>query len=663
MAHLSHIAVLLILYHVFSRAAAMPDDPLCTEVIEGKNYDCEGLGMQEIPDGIPGSTEILDFSFNYLLSIYHFTFSRLEKLEYLDLARCGIAWIYDDAFSNNTKLNTIILTGNSISYIAERAFLGTSLQHLYLQKTSMSDLWLLPLKSLSNLETLHLGNNYITSIQLPDDTPVSKLKTLNFELNHISKIRVEDLTILQHTNNLSLILKGNNIEYIEPNSFNSSNLQCLDMSGSAWKVDLSSVLKGLSGLRVDSLRIGTFTDMDVDKEVSHSDMNCLCNISMKELSLQYRYFSDENNPFPCLAKTEKLDFTFTYLHSFPGIDKDNTIKDLQLNLNKFNSLCTISSDTYPLITHLHIARNKETLDLGDGCLKSLTSLVYLDLSENYFMHSTCCSTHFRGLDSLTFLNMSYGTQLTLHNPAFPETSRIEVLDFSHVHLLIDKAFSPFSNLADLKVLNLSNSFIDTSNIQVFKGLQNLIFLNMERSLFESGLLANDNLFLNTLKLETLILAKCNLREIEDLAFQKLQRLKHIDLSYNNLTVFNTNLFMNLTCMHLNYAFNFITTIPIDAMKKISDQNTINLSHNPIDCSCSNIDFLSWYKTHVDLFLDKENTVCGSPPLLAGTELDKVSLACGTSLLQIILFIIFAVIIIILLVFLIRLYKKRFYSSI
>ncbi|XP_018424531.1 PREDICTED: CD180 antigen [Nanorana parkeri] len=664
MAQISYIAALLMLYHVFCKDVEVSEEPLCTEVIAATTYDCEGLGLQNLPDSLPGSTEYLDFSFNSLLAIYHFTFNRLEKLEYLALSRCGIAWIYDDAFSNNTKLNTLLLTGNNILYIADRAFLGaTSLQHLYLQKTSISELWFIPMKTLPNLETLHVGSNYITDIQLPDDTPMTKLRTLNFELNQISRISVEDLNILKHTNNLTLILKGNNIEYIEPNAFNFSNLHCLDLTGSAWNVDLSSVLKGLNGLRADNLRIGTFIDIDVDKDVSLSDMDFLCSVSMKELSLQYRAFSDQHKSFPCLAKTEKLDFTCTNLKSFAGLSTDNILKELILNKNKFTSLCSISSDTYPQITNLHIARNMDTLDLGDGCLKSLTSLVYLDLSENEFMHSTCCSTHFRGLESLTFLNMSYGITCTLHNPALPETNKIEVLDFSHVPLLIDKAFSPFSNLADLKVLNLSNSYIDTSNREVFKGLQNLLFINMERSVFQNGVLADENLFANTLKLETLILAKCKLREIEDQAFKKLKQLKHVDLSQNNLTVFSTNLFVNLTYMSLNYAFNFITTIPIDSVRNISDQNIINFSHNPIDCSCSNIDFLSWYKTHMNLFLDKENTVCGSPPSLVGTELYKVSLSCGTSLMSVIILILFIVITIILAVCFIRLYRKRFYSSI
>ncbi|KAM9330984.1 CD180 antigen [Gastrophryne carolinensis] len=639
----------------------------CTEVevIVNKTYDCEGLGLQQVPDSVPRTTEILDFSFNSLPALYYSTFCKLEQVEYLDLARCGITWIYDNAFSNNTKLQTILLIGNSILYIAERAFLGpTFLQHLYLQETFISDLYLIPLKSLPHLETLHLGSNFISSIRLPDGISLNELKTVNFEFNNIRTISVEDTNVLKKVDNLSLILKGNNIEYIEPNSFNSSSFYYLDLSGSARNVDVSSLLQGLNGLTTDSLNIGSFLDFDHSVAILPSSLKNLCNISLNELRLQYRQISgDSSESFPCLTKARKIDFTSADLHSLPQLEKDNVLKQLILNNNKFASLCNVSSNTYPLVTHLYIAGNRITVDLGDKCLKSLTGLQYLDLSSNDFEQTTCCSTYFSGLQNLIFLNISHGSRFTLQNPAFPDTNKIEILDFSYSHLLIDEAFSPFSNLESLKVLNLSNCYLNTSNRDfLFKGLHNLVFLNIEESLFPNGILTK-KIFLHTLKLVTIIMSKCKLKSIEDTAFDKLQQLKHVDLSYNNLTVFNMNLFLNLTNVTINYAYNLITIIPIDLVRMISNQITINLSHNPIDCSCSNIDFLSWYKAHIDLYLDHKNTVCGSPPFLVGTELSKVSLSCDNSVYRAITAIICVLMTIILVGCFIQFYRKRVYASI
>ncbi|XP_068127892.1 CD180 antigen [Hyperolius riggenbachi] len=657
--------MLLLLYPLLCRIFHGTEGTPCIEVTVSRSYDCEGLGLQEVPDSVPNTTEILDFSFNFLLAVYHFTFSRLEKLEYLDLARCGIAWLYSDAFSNHSKLNTVILTGNSILYIDETAFLGaTSLRHLYLQETSVSDLGLLPVKSLSNLETLHLGSNFISSIELPDNIAVTKLKTLNFELNSIRRISAEDAKVLKQINNLTLILRGNDIEYIEPNSFNISNFYSLDLTGCARETDLSSILKGLHGLTTETLGIGTYADMDVQMDTFPSTIDCLCNISINELSLQFRAFDYQSSKsFPCLSKTQKLDFTSTDLYSLPEFGTENKLKELILSHNKLKTLCSPSVDTYRLVTLLHIVGNSDPLDFGDGCLKSLSNLQYLDLSHNLFVLPTCCSSHFSGLNSLVSLNLSYGSDLTLSSPAFPHNSKIEVLDLSHGRLKTGEAFSPFSNLVALKVLNVSRSYMNTSNTGILEGLENLSVLNMAGSSFENGILKNDNLFLKTLQLETLILSQSKLSGIEDQSFQQLRQLKHVDLSFNNLTVFNPRLFVNLTYAFLNYAHNSITIIPIELVEHIPPDMIIDLSHNPIDCSCANIDFLSWYKVHTQLFLDRQNTVCGTPSSLEGTELSKVTLYCVSSALRIVVIIAGILITITLIIVFARLSRKRFYSSI
>ncbi|XP_075049609.1 CD180 antigen [Mixophyes fleayi] len=665
MAGPAFIAALLIFYPVYSKPPETAPESLCWEIIVNKSYSCEGLGLQKIPDSIPTSSEILDFSFNTLHTLDHCTFSRLEKLEYLDLSRCGINWIYEDVFGNNTRLNTVIFTGNPIMYIADLAFVGaTSLQHLYLQETSISDLQFVPIKNLPSLETLHLGTNFISSIQFPGNLTLKNLRTLNFELNHINKISVKDSEFLKQMNNLTLILKGNNIEYIEPNSFNASNFYSLDLTGCGWNTQISSLVNGLNGLTTNILRIGTFQDIDIEFDIVPESLIGLCNVSVKQLSLQYRQFSEESpKTLSCLTKTESLDLMSTDLYTLPRFSNGSMLKELILNENKIYGLCNISSDSMPLVTHLHIVGNLKTLDLGAGCLKDLSRLQYLDLSHNDYKQMTCCSTPFTGLHSLTHLNLSYGSILSLDNPAFPENSQLEVIDFTQVHLLFHESLSPFNNLASLRVLNLSHSFVNTSNMHMFQGLKNLVFLNMERNSFQNGTLQSDNIFLNVLKLETLILSNCELHTIEGQPFLKLKNLKHVDLSHNRLTVFSTNAFGNLSHIYLNFAVNMISTIPIDLVQKITDESTINLSHNPIDCSCSNIEFLSWYKKHAYIFLDKTNTICGSPSSLNGTELSKVSITCGKSSSHIILIIVIVLMGIISVAFFIQLYRKRTYSSI
>uniref|UniRef100_A0A8C5YKL4 CD180 molecule n=1 Tax=Marmota marmota marmota TaxID=9994 RepID=A0A8C5YKL4_MARMA len=64
-------------------------DQLCIEKEANKTYNCENLGLSEIPDTLPNTTEFLEFSFNFLPTIQNTTFSRLIDLTFLDLTRPG----------------------------------------------------------------------------------------------------------------------------------------------------------------------------------------------------------------------------------------------------------------------------------------------------------------------------------------------------------------------------------------------------------------------------------------------------------------------------------------------------------------------------------------------------------------------------------------------
>lgn len=493
---------------------------------------------------------------------------------------------------------------------------------------------------------------------------MDNLTVVNFALNQIKTISVQDSEFLKQIKNLTLILKGNNIEFIEPNAFKSSGFHHLDLTGCGWNTNISSLLDGLNGLTTQTLRIGTFKDITTDFDIFPRSLNGLCNISVNALSLQYRYISEESQEaFSCLTKIEKLDLTGMYFHFLPHLSQPNVLKELILNENQFSSLCGINSESYPLVTHLHIVANQHTWELGAKCLANLSKLIYLDLSHNDFNKVKCCGAQFSGLHSLTHLNLSYGAPLPLESPAFPENKQLEVLDFSNVNLLIDGSSSPFSNLANLRTLNLSYSHVNSSYMSLFEGLTQVVFLNMKGCIFQGGTLKAENLFSKVLQLETLILSNCNLNIIEKQAFQKLKNLKYIDLSHNNLTAFTTNAFGNLSDISLNFAFNMISSIPISLVQNITNASTINLSYNPIDCSCSNIDFLTWYKQHEEIFLDKKNTTCASPPSVAGTELTKVSITCGFSLLYILLIIIIALICIILIICFVHYYRRRIYAAI
>ncbi|XP_063312992.1 CD180 antigen [Pelobates fuscus] len=655
--------LLLTFCSAYSQAPDVMQELMCQEVVADQSYSCEGLGLQNVPSSIPLTTEILDFSFNSLYALYDSTFSRLRNLTYLNLARCNINWIYDYVFQSNIHLKTIILIGNPVLYIKDYAFSGAiPVSHLFLQQTSLTNVSKIKVTNLNALENLNFGHNFISSVWLPDTLPTRNLQTLDFRFNVITKITTKDTEILKNIKNLSLLLIGNNIDYIEPNSFNSSVLNILDLTACGQNANLSDLLGGLNGLTTNILRIGTFENMKKKFPVTPNTLHGLCNISVNEVDLQHTHFDQLSpNTFFCLSKVQKLDLTNTWIDCFPKFN--NSLRDLILHKNEFNSLCDIKTESLTLLTSLHVRYNQKMISMGTGCLKNLQSLQFLDLSHSIEETKACCSNHSMGLVALKYLNLSSNGRLTLSQHSFPDSDNLEVLDFAYTHIFIPESFSPFSNLKLLKVLNMSHSYINGSNDHILEGLHNLSYLNLKKCSFYSGVIKESNLFKHAVNLKDLILSSCEITAIEEHAFSNLKKLTYVDLSQNQLLQFSSNAFGDLSYIYLNFAFNRITIIPFNLVHNIGNQSIINLSHNPLDCSCSNTQFISWYMENLKMFEDNSNTVCWSPQSANGTMLSMLKINCKTSSGVIFVIILAVIVVIIIIIVAVRYYRKKLYSVI
>ncbi|XP_061464606.1 CD180 antigen [Rhineura floridana] len=638
-----------------------PADMMCTEFIANRSYSCEGLGLTEIPGQLPHITKVLDFSFNFLYSLQQSTFSKLKDLTYLDLTRCQVNWIYGGAFENNSQLEAIVLTGNHLLFLADTAFTGPCcLKHLDLTQTGLTSLQFIPMQDLRNLEILILKNNYIQSLALPPNFPTRNLKYLDFQMNTIQKISAEDIRVLKQVRNLTLILMDNDIMHIETRAFSSIFFYTLDF-GSC--VNVSVILEGLQDASTVALRLGTFLDRHV-LPITPAMLQGICGISVDSVYLPYRHFLDFSaDTFQCLVKIKKLDIAHTSITELPfGLAQMNILKKLNLNKNYFEHLCNIRSSAFPNLTHLYLRGNRNGLDLGSGCLESLSKLQHLDLSNSQIKSFDCCSKELRGLSSLQHLNLSYNGKLMLQNAAFNESANLKILDLTSTHILTNASQGPFCNLHFLQILNLSYSQIDLSIQHILQGLKSLIVLNLNGNSFESGAILTDNLFQQAPNLEVLTLSYCKLLAIQIKAFSALKKLRHVDLSHNNLITFISDAFSNLRDIYLNFANNRIHIIPRDMLTSLSGQSVINLSYNPLECTCSNIGLLTWYKQNIDKIEDSEETVCSKPKSLAGAKLFSINLSCGYSIAQVIL-ITFAVITVIVVTFILILhFLKRKYQQ-
>ncbi|XP_040584959.1 CD180 antigen isoform X2 [Mesocricetus auratus] len=546
--------------------------------------------------------------------------------------------------------------------MAETALNGPkSLKHLFFIQTGMSSLDFIPMHNLKNLESLYLGSNHISSIKLPKDFPKEKLKVLDFQNNAIHYLSKEDLGSLQQTTNLSLNLKGNGITGIEPGAFKSTVFQRLDFGGT---LDLLVIFKGLQNSTVQSLWLGTFEDVN-DEDISSSVFEGLCEMSVESMYLQkHHFFNISSSTFHCFTSLQELDLTATHLKELPsGIVGLKSLKKLVLSANKFTSLCQINAANFPSLTHLYIKGNMKKLDLGTGCLENLENLHLLDLSHDDIEISDCCNMQLKNLSHLQSLNLSYNEPLGLKTEAFQECPQLERLDLAFTQLRVSTEQSPFQNLHLLKVLNLSHCLLDTSNQHVLDGLPVLQHLNLQGNHFPNGNIQKTNPLQTLESLETLILSFCDLSSIDQQAFIRLKIMNHVDLSHNRLTSSSIEALSHLKGIYLNLASNHIDIIPSSLLPILSQQRTISLRGNPLDCTCSNIYFLEWYKENMQKLEDTENTFCANPPLLRGVRLSDVTLSCGITAVGIFFLIVFLLLFTVALIFAVKYFLRWKYQHI
>ncbi|XP_058419930.1 CD180 antigen [Diceros bicornis minor] len=624
-------------------------DRMCSEKEANKTYNCENLDLREIPDTLPDTTEFLEFSFNFLPTIQNTTFSRLTNLIFLDLTRCQINWVHEDSFQSHPQLDTIVLTGNPLIFMAETSLNGPkSLKHLFLIQTGISNLDFIPTHNLENLESLYLGSNHISSIKFPESFPTQNLKVLDFQNNAIHYLSREDINVLKQATNLSLNFNGNDIKGIEPGAFHSKVFQSLNFGGT---LNLSVILNGLRNSTTQSLWLGTYQELD-DQGLTSAMFEGLCEMSVESINLQQHHFSGlSSTTFRCFTGVQELDLTATHLDRLPsGIEGMSSLKKLVLNVNHFDQLCQINAASFPSLTDLYIKGNVRKLDLGAGCLEKLENLQKLDLSHSDIEASDCCNLQLKNLRHLQYLNLSHNEPLGLQSQAFKECPRLELLDLAFTHLRVNAPQSPFQNLHFLQVLNLSHCLLDISNQHLLAGLPNLRHLNLQSNSFRERSIPETNLLQTVGSLEILILSSCDLHSIEQQAFHSLGKMSHIDLSHNSLPGNSIDALSHLKGIYLNLATNRISVIPPHLLPVLSQQSIINLSHNPLDCTCSNIHFITWYKENLHKFEGSEETTCANPPSLRGVKLSDVELSCGITAVGMFFLVVFLFLLTILLIF-------------
>jgi len=310
-----------------------PSACTCTE--EGKEVDCSGKELTEIPELLLTHITTLDLSFNNIsvavppnssvwgrqlkflyLNNNHIKdvksdFQSLPNLMEVYLDYNLITVIDPHVFERNTKLSKLTLNGNKLTMTQTASFLNaTSLDWIELANCSISDMPNNFFGSMTNLEFIRLSNNQIERLDRELFVHLRKLRTLHLEGNLIKQI---DPDIFKTNHKLlRLYLHSNPLANFNTSRFlNSSSLISLDI-GFCNITEIPdhffSKLHNLVSLNLSGNRLKSFNMTAVPKNLEVLDIsrNSLSYVYVTSTTIRLlgslKHLDLTNNNFTCTCR-------------------------------------------------------------------------------------------------------------------------------------------------------------------------------------------------------------------------------------------------------------------------------------------------------------------------------------------------------------------------
>lgn len=218
------------------------------------------------------------------------------------------------------------------------------------------------------------------------------------------------------------------------------------------------------------------------------------------------------------------------------------------------------------------------------------------------------------IDNVSLMNLSHNFLNAISANSFRNLTKLTILDLSHntiecFHLEAHKT---------LKILNLSANSLTTFNSEWCESLEQLdltankfnntqtINLHNLTNLMFVDLSCNElseidaNLFCNTTNLKSLILAGNRLRYIAGLALFQLKKLELLDLSYNDISDIDSDTFRNLVNLQtLDLSYNQFNGISLQALQSIPDLARLSVAGNVLTKSTLQEFAVTWSIKELD----------------------------------------------------------------
>lgn len=432
-----------------------------------------------------GALETLDVSQNDIITLPDNGLSSLRSLRNLFLQENSISVVADRAFVGLSALQVMNLSSNSLLALPPEMFQSSrDIKQIYLNNNSISVLAPGLLEGLDQLQILDLSVNDLTSEWVNRDTfsGLVRLIVLNLSHNKISKI---DSLLFQDLNNLQFLsLENNKILKISEGAFsNLKNIHSLSMAHNrlthvdSYHFSNLYVLNQLflDGNRIESVHARSFENITKLQDLGLSG-NLLKEIPEAIKSLRFLKSLDlGNNDISVVESSlfEGLDDLYGMRlvdNKIVNITKDAfislpSLQILNLASNKINHVDQSAFGSNPTIRAIRLDGNELT-DVR-GVFTNMNGLGWLNISDNNLMWFDY--SHLPA--SLEWLDMHRNQIQKLENYFDLKTNvNIKMLDVSYNLLTsVDESSIPNS----IEVLFLNDNQINRVNSGTFLHKPNL----------------------------------------------------------------------------------------------------------------------------------------------------------------------------------------------
>nr|XP_054753236.1 protein artichoke-like [Lytechinus pictus] len=530
-----------------------------------------------------------------------------------------------DGCSEWSHLSKIDVSYNEVDEIHQKDFLplqSLPLSYLFINKNKINMLPREAFYHLNTLQNINLDSITIESFDIQPFLGMDFIANLSVKDGKIRKLlppqNTTDKVDHLYPTIISLDIANNLIESVPADSFwGFSKLQILHLTGNKISIlvnksfcRMQSLLElNLSFNRIVSLPHNTFACLSSLKTLNLMN-NWLQSIYPKSFNgmpkiqsvlLSHNSIKDLNRGRQAwtLRTLQSIDFSFNDITS---IGKDSftgliNLKDLNLSSNQIIYFSPIAFAEQFKLSRLYLT-NEKTLYL-EKTFKQLHSLTFLDLSNSPIKISKHQTEQFINLTKLQELRM--------------EMAQLSDTDLYHSQ----RNESLFTGLCSLKKLNLKDNSLMNLDRRVFKALSNLRFLDMTKSgikVLKSGI------FSPLSSLLVLYLGSNELQKIPGDIFYGLHKLAVVKIQNNKIHDLDPRTFAQnprLAILHLSG--NQITNIKPGTVFPSNSHFNLDLSRNPLTCSCSLAWFRKWLKSSNVNFKHANQTNCSGTSLkgLAG----------------------------------------------